>query len=113
MWLCTCVVVAGADLYGPLPKSDIGPSKECEPVSCIEELRGLAGESNDRLAARLLHGLPRLVLSWWQGFCKKLVADTHEDELHRLTMQDAQLGRMTWPRPAKDIDLSSLRLAPR
>ncbi len=88
------MVAVGADLYGWLPMSTIGRARKAVMVGSIEEVRSDCAHSNSELV-------------------KKLKPDDFQDELHRLTTEDAKLGRMSWPREADLGELESKRLCPR
>ena len=85
----------GADFMGLLPVSGREmPRRGTGTCADPDNLKKDCGRSNRVLLA-------------------KLKADEHEDELQRLTEEDAKLGRMSWPRPAAECDLESIRLCPR
>ena len=85
----------GADFMGLLPVSGREmPRRGTGTCADPDNLKKDCGRSNRVLLA-------------------KLKADEHEDELQRLTEEDAKLGRMSWPRPASECDLESIRLCPR
>ena len=44
---------------------------------------------------------------------KSLRPDEHARRLHQMTLEDAEKGRMTKPRPLQDSDLDQYNLAPR
>ena len=53
---------------------------------------------------------------WWQchennlEVLRTLKEDDNSAELHRLTLKDAALGRMSSPMPASDVDLTQVML---
>ena len=87
--------IVDGELMGPLQVSGREVQKKA-PVGCANpaDLLSDCGRSNKALL-------------------DKLKADDYEDELHRLTVEDAKLGRMSWPVPAEECDLNSIRLCPR
>ena len=80
----------GGELMGPLQVSGREVQKKA-PVGCANpaDLLSDCGRSNKALL-------------------DKLKADDYEDELHRLTVEDAKLGRMSWPVPAEECVRSEL-----
>ena len=84
----------GADLYGAMPKSSIGAKKPAIVTGDIDALAADRASSNARLQERLKE-------------------DPFADELHRLTLEDANMGKMSKPVPAEQCNLNSLRLCPR
>ena len=86
--------VAGAPLYGQLPKSGISESKDGIPTCSEEELKANCRLSNEKLL-------------------NKLKPDTFAKELHKQALADAEKGRMSWPTSAIGLDLDSIRLSPR
>ena len=83
------IFVAGAPLYGVLPKCGIGPPvvKDAS-VRPIEALRANCANSNLKV------------------FSVLKADDPLEDEIHRLTLVDATAGRMSWPRSLKKRKVS-------
>ena len=84
----------GAPAYGALPVCGVGMPKEVVPVKSIVHLRENCAESNWRLL-------------------KTLRESEHSAAVYKQTMDEADLGRMTKPRLAKECDLNSFRLNPR
>ena len=84
----------GAPAYGALPVCGIGLAKEVVPVKSIVHLWENCAESNWRLL-------------------KTLRESEHSAAVFKQTMDEADLGRMTKPRLAKECDLNSFRLNPR
>ena len=87
----------GAALYGRMSVSSIGPpkaEKDCVMPGCINELWHNRVDSNRKLLGSL-----------------KL--DKFHHELHRLTLEDAAHGRVTYPREVTEQDLHDYRLCPR
>ena len=89
-----CVCLTGGSLYGLLEQCGLGAFMPGEPDGSIRDVRATSDRSNAYLLS-------------------KLRTDAFEDELHRLTCADAELGRMSWPEEARCVDLSSVRLCPR
>lgn len=91
---CVEVFRDGAPLFGPLPAGGLGEPKKDTEIGDLEALWQNRAASNKQLLS-------------------KLKEDPFAAELHRLTTEDARLGRMTWPKPVEDCDISRLRLSPR
>ena len=88
-------VVAGAELYGEMYSAGLQPTTGFEPKCSIEQVRQNIASSNNHLLG-------------------KLKPDEWEKELHRLTEDDAALGRMSKPVLAKDCpELQNVHLSPR
>ena len=88
---CIDLLRNGAPLYGILAACGIGPAKECDEIGVIDELRVHCRESNEQLV-------------------KKLRRDPWEQELHKLALEDARIGRMTVPEPLNEQHLGSFML---
>ena len=87
-------MLAGVPFFGMLDKCNLGQEAECAEPCSMEELRRDCARSN----ALLL---------------EQLHESEYSAELLELTRADAALGRMSMPVPVEDVDLSSIRLAPR
>ena len=101
LWLppvCTRVV-PGAGLYGLLPTSGTGESVDHGLARPVGELKAVCAKRNEVLL-------------------RSLRCDPLEEELHRLTLEDAKLGRISWPRSVAErnvgIDeLDGISICPR
>ncbi len=82
------------ELYGELPATGVGEAKPVEKLPVWDALYGNCVESNTELL-------------------NSLRTDENEAALHALAVEDARLGRMSTPLPARDMDLSEARLVPR
>ena len=91
---CANLFRDGAELYGALPSAGVGEAKPFVEPPVWDALSGDCVQSN----AEVL---------------KSLRTDDNEAALHALAVEDARLGRMSAPRPARDVDLSQARLVPR
>jgi len=80
-------------VYGQLQICGNGQLKEYVQVGSAESLRQDCKESNQALLASMKE-------------------DEFAAELHKLTMEDAKLGRMTFPVPANECCLSETKLQP-
>jgi hypothetical protein len=87
---------SGAALLGELPISGVGSpvAEGCDLVPDLAALERSCAASNAALVAEL-----RL--------------DVHADELMRITLDDAAMGRMTTPIPIEQCDTSRMLLHPR
>ena len=88
---CIELLRRGAPLYGQLETCGNGPVKDSIAIGEIDELKANCSESNVQLI-------------------KKLRNDPWEQELHNLALEDAKLGRMTWPEPVSEEQIRSVRL---
>ena len=95
-WDCECVEFfrKGAPMYGVLPVSGNGVPQKFAAASSVEELLSSALANNCKLV-------------------KSLKEDKHSQALFETTCNDAALGRMTFPVPVSDLDLSKVLLAQR
>ena len=94
---CIDLFRVGADLYGRMPVSSIGPLEaedDCVMSGCINELWHNRVDSNRKLL-------------------RSLKLDKFHNELHQLTLEDAAHGRVTYPREVTEQDLHDYRLCPR
>ena len=87
----------GADLYWEMLVTSIGPPKEPKE----REMKGSIADIWRQRAHSNAHLL------------SKLKEDIYHDELFKLTIEDAEHGRMSFPRQVVDQDLHLLRLCPR
>ena len=91
---CADLFREGALLYGTLPQAGLGKPKAASITGSIDCLRNDCSRSNEMLLA-------------------SMVEDPFAEELHKITVEDARLGRMSCPVPVADRDLSEVRLCPR
>ena len=91
---CVELLRNGAPLYGLLEVCGNGPAKDVTQVTSLETLYEGCQESNEALL-------------------NSLRAEPYEKELHELTLEDARLGRMTYPIAADRVDCSRTKLHPR
>ena len=77
-----------------MPIAGIAAATGFVPIFDEEQIRRNVGTGNERLLA-------------------KLKQDVWEEELHKLTLEDARLGRMTWPVDAELSKLASQHVCPR
>lgn len=85
---------AGAPLYGDLEFSGMGLPRECQPAGSADALQDDCARSNEKLISAMHE-------------------DKHANELLAQTLEDANLGRMSYPVPAERCDLNTVRLHPR
>ena len=88
---CVEMLRQGAPLYGHLDRCGNGAAKHRTDIGVVSELRESCEESNLQLI-------------------KKLRNDPWEHELHRLALEDAELGRMTTPVPLSVEHVSEIKL---
>lgn len=95
---CVRACHAGAPLFGVLPMTSIG--EVVEPDAKLESEAGLADNITSHNAELLAETLKR--------------AETWREQLHKATVDDAKLGRMSHPVPQLDVmHLSGRRAVPR
>ena len=83
----------GAPAYGALPACGVGLQKEAVQVKDASKLRENCADNNRRLLQTLRES-------------------EHSARIYEQTLADAEMGRMTKPRLARDCDLTSCRLNP-
>ena len=89
-----CHYASGANLYGLLEQCGLGQFVPGVPDGSIKDVQAASARSNAHILG-------------------KVRPDRFEEELHKLTCADAELGRMSWPVEADSLDVSCLRLCPR
>ena len=80
-------VLEGAGLYGEMPASGIGEPAKSVDLHSIDAIKLASAASNEKLL-------------------KSVRGDPLEEELHRLTVEDAKLGRISCPRSVSERGVS-------
>ena len=88
---CIEMLRVGAPLYGRLQSCGIGSNKVLGDIGDVAELQENCAESNEQLI-------------------KQLKNDRFENQLHALTLEDASLGRMSYPMPFSKEHMGTVRL---
>jgi hypothetical protein len=88
---CALHVASGADLYGDLPASGVGDQIHEQDWVDLSELFSESSQDHGALFASLKE-------------------DKNAKALHELTLRDAELGRMTFPRKASECNLDNVRV---
>ena len=102
MRLCmivACLCCVGGGLYGQLPESGVGEATDEGVVRPLQR----SASANAKANAKLLLSLG---------------SDSHEEELHRLAVEDAKLGRLSYPKSLSERgvtphELEGIRICPR
>ena len=92
--LCANMFRDGAPLVGKLPVSGNGVRENKRPHESIEHLKNTAAVGNSKVV-------------------KRLRQDPFASEILKQTMQDAALGRMTWPADLSQVQLEDVRISHR